>query len=149
MYNAMAWRCSSGQGKPRHPALKELTGSSPDLLAHVLCVWNDHSPPPSPTCCMFKPPHSLGSVLYVFSVLKLVLRTSGQKSSLLMLTSPLLCFFFFFFFFLHYRHLRTFFSLSQYRLQKVRGCDLHKKICLLHSISHNDVNTLKYAINVC
>lgn len=98
MYNAMAWRCSSGQGKPRHPALKELTGSSPDLLAHVLCVWNDHSPPPSPTCCMFKPPHSLGSVLYVFSVLKLVLRTSGQKSSLLMLTSPLLCFFFFFFF---------------------------------------------------
>ena len=57
-----------------------------------------------------------GPALCSLSSLKLVLQTSGQKSSILLLNSSLSCIFFF----LHYRHLRIFFSLSfQYRLPDI------------------------------
>lgn len=66
------------------------------LMFSVSGMTTLHHPPASPTAAWSSLPILSGSVLYVFSILKLVLRTSGQKSSLLMLTSPCCASFFFF-----------------------------------------------------
>lgn len=133
------------KGKPWPPVLKELTGSTPDLSTHVLCVWNDPSPPPSPTAaCPSRPPSfRLGFVRFLH--LEAHPQNPWPEVTSSAIKLPPCCAFFFPYF---YWHLRTFFSFSQYRFQKIRAYDLYI-FGLPHSITHNDMNAIKYARDVC
>ena len=83
------------KGKPWPPSHKELTGSTPDLLAHVLCVCGPLSTPrPQPHCCMFKPTPSFGLGLVQF--LHLEARPQNPWPEVISSTAklPLVLFFF-------------------------------------------------------
>ena len=120
MYSARALRCNSKQGKLHNPALKELPGSSPVHLANDSpCVWKDHCPPTPVSACSCLS-FLQGLVHCPLSSLKLILRTSDQKSSLLLL-NPCCCFFSCMIDIWNFLLSLS----SQYKLPRVRVCGLY------------------------
>ena len=86
MYNARALGCISEQGKLYNPALKELPGSLQSTWPMIVTVSGMTTVHPSTfvsscSCLSFLQ----GLVHCPLSSLKLILTTSGQKSSLLLL----------------------------------------------------------------
>ena len=95
LYNARALRCSSEQGKLHNPALKELPGlllSTWPMIVHVSGMTTVH---PSTFVSAFSCLSFLQGLVHCpLSSLKLILRASDQKSSLLLLNPPCCAFFF-------------------------------------------------------
>ena len=94
MYNARALGCISEQGKLYNPVLKELPGSLQSTWPMIVTVSGMTTVHPSTfvsacSCLSFLQ----GLVHCPLSFLKLTLRTSGQKSFLLLL-NPSCCAFF-------------------------------------------------------